>query len=114
MILQALTAYYEELASKGKLPSPGWDPAFKVSFALEVGDDGALLDVVDLRKPAPTGKKKTLMPKFMPVPAHPTRSSRVLANFLCDNSAYLLGAVEDEKKAGRAKQCFAALCGVSS
>lgn len=108
MILQALTAYYEELASKGKLPSPGWDPAFKVSFALEVGDDGALLDVVDLREPASTGKKKTLMPKFMPVPAHPTRSSGVLANFLCDNSAYLLGAVEDEKKAGRAKQCFAA------
>ena len=108
MILQALTAYYEELASKGKLPSPGWDSSIKISFALEVGDDGSLLDVVDLREPASTGKKKTLMPKFMPVPAHPTRSSRVLANFLCDNSAYLLGAVEDEKKAGRAKQCFAA------
>ena len=35
MILQALTKYYDTLCAQGKLSPPGWDNAFKVSFALE-------------------------------------------------------------------------------
>ena len=43
----------------------------------------------------------------MSVPAHVKRSSGVAANFLCDNSSYILGA--DEKgKPERAVQCFEA------
>ena len=31
MILQALTAYYEQLLAQGKVEAPGWDSRFKVS-----------------------------------------------------------------------------------
>ena len=56
MILQALTKYYDTLCAQGKLSPPGWDNAFKVSFALELDDDGALFDVVDKRQLVPRGK----------------------------------------------------------
>lgn len=106
MILQALTAYYEALLRQGRLSAPGWDDAFKVSFMLEVGDDGGLLDVIDCRETVQKGKKQVLAPRLMRVPAHVSRSSGVAANFLCDNSSYMLGA--DEKgKPERSKQCFA-------
>ena len=29
MILQALTAYYEEMLHKGKISAPGWDETFR-------------------------------------------------------------------------------------
>lgn len=107
MILQALTAYYEALLRQGKLSAPGWDDAFKVSFMLEVGDDGSLLDVIDCRETVQQGKKQVVVPRLMGVPAHAPRSSGVAANFLCDNASYMLGA--DEKgKPERAKQCFVA------
>ena len=32
MILQALTAYYEQLLKQGKVEAPGWDSKFKDSF----------------------------------------------------------------------------------
>ena len=32
MILQALTAYYEQLLKQGKVEAPGWDSKFKVSY----------------------------------------------------------------------------------
>ena len=40
MILQALTAYYEEMLHKGKISAPGWDETFRVSFQLEIDDAG--------------------------------------------------------------------------
>ena len=43
MILQALTQYYEALLAQGRLSPPGWDSAFKVSYGLELGDDGSLI-----------------------------------------------------------------------
>ena len=46
MILQALTAYYEEMLRKGEISAPGWDDAFKVTFLLELDDSGALIDVI--------------------------------------------------------------------
>ena len=107
MILQALTAYYEQLRQKGILSAPGWDDRFKVSFLLEIDDTGALIDVIDNRELVTAGKKKTLLPQSMRVPAHKLRSSGILANFLCDNASYILGA--DEKgKPERAKACFQA------
>ena len=105
MILQALTAYYEALLQKGAIAAPGWDGAFKVSFWLEVSDTGELIDVIDCRQSVQNGKKSVLVPDEMRVPAHVKRSSGIAANFLCDNSTYLLGA--DEKgKPERAIQCF--------
>ena len=107
MILQALTKYYDTLCAQGKLSPPGWDNAFKVSFALELDNDGALFDVVDKRQLVPRGKKEVLVPAAMTVPAHVGRTVGISANFLCDNSTYLLG-IDAKGKPERAKQCFAA------
>lgn len=107
MILQALTAYYEQLLRQGRVAAPGWDGQFKVSYELCLNDAGQLLDVVSLSVPVMRGKKSVLAPREMRVPTHVKRSSGVAANFLCDNSTYLLGA--DEKgKPDRARQCFEA------
>lgn len=43
MILQALTAYYEQLLAQGKVEAPGWDSKFKVSYELRLGPDGQFL-----------------------------------------------------------------------
>ena len=107
MILQALTTYYEAMLKKSIVAPPGWDGAFKVSFWLELNDSGELIDVIDQRHDEQRGKKTVLVPLPMSVPAHVKRSSGVAANFLCDNSSYILGA--DEKgKPERAVQCFEA------
>lgn len=107
MILQALTAYYEQLVRQGKLSAPGWDDSFKVSYELRLNDAGQLLRVVSLLTEKTVGKKTILAPRAMRVPAHEKRSSGIAANFLCDNSTYLLGA--DEKgKPERAADCFKA------
>lgn len=105
MILQALTAYYEQLVRQGKLSAPGWDDSFKVSYELRLNDAGQLLRVVPLLTEKTVGKKTVLAPRAMRVPAHEKRSSGIAANFLCDNSTYLLGA--DEKgKPERSADCF--------
>lgn len=107
MILQALTAYYEQLVRQGKLSAPGWDDSFKVSYELRLNDAGQLLRVVPLLTEKTVGKKAVLAPRAMRVPAHEKRSSGIAANFLCDNSTYLLGA--DEKgKPERSADCFKA------
>ena len=107
MILQALTAYYEQLVRLGKLSAPGWDDSFKVSYELRLNDAGQLVSVLDLRTETKMGKKTVLAPRAMRVPAHEKRSSGIAANFLCDNSSYLLGA--DEKgKPERSADCFKA------
>ena len=107
MILQALTAYYEQLVRQGKLSAPGWDDSFKVSYELRLNDAGQLVSVLNLRTETKMGKKTVLAPRAMRVPAHEKRSSGIAANFLCDNSTYLLGA--DEKgKPERSADCFKA------
>lgn len=107
MILQALTAYYEQLVRQGKLSAPGWDDSFKVSYELRLNDAGQLLRVVPLLTEKTVGKKTVLVPRAMRVPAHVKRASGIAANFLCDNSTYLLGA--DEKgKPERSTDCFKA------
>lgn len=107
MILQALTAYYEQLVRQGKLSAPGWDDSFRVSYELRLNDAGQLVSVLDLRTETKMGKKTVLAPRAMRVPAHVKRASGIAANFLCDNSTYLLGA--DEKgKPERSTDCFKA------
>lgn len=107
MILQALTAYYEQLLRQGKIAAPGWDGHFKVSYELRLNDAGQLVDVVDLRVSETKGKKTVIAPRAMRVPARKSRTSGVVAQFLCDNPSYLLGA--DEKgNPERAVECFKA------
>lgn len=107
MILQALTQYYETMLAQGKLSPPGWDGAFRVSYGLELADDGTLVELIPYIQEQQRGSKTVLGPRTMRVPAHPTRASGILANFLCDNSTYLLGA-DAKGKPERARDCFAA------
>ena len=95
MILQALTAYYEQLLQKGAISAPGWDHAFNVSFYLVIDDSGRLLRAEDKRAPVQKGKKQVLAPIQLSVPAHVEHSSNIAPSFLCNNASYLLGA--DEK-----------------
>ena len=105
MILQALASYYDELLQKGKIAAPGWDSSFRVSYGLEINDTGDLVDVIDLREQITNEKKNVLLPRKMCVPAHVGRSSGIAANFLCDNSTYLLGA-DNKGKPDRSRSCF--------
>ena len=89
------------------MEAPGWDSRFKVSYELRLGPDGQLLALNDLRQEVPKGKKTVIAPLELPVPHRVKRASGVAANFLCDNTSYLLGA--DEKgKPERSRQCFEA------
>lgn len=104
MILQALVDYYEELASQGKIARPGWAKV-KVSWALEIDENGNLLDVLPLRHPSPDGKK--MFPREMELPAPAKRTVGIVPNFLWDSSTYLLG-LDNKGKPKRAEECFEA------
>lgn len=104
MILQTLVDYYEQLSAQGRIAKPGWAKV-KVSWALEIDENGQLLDVLPLRIPSSDGKK--MLPREMELPAPVKRSSGVSANFLWDNSSYLLGT-DNKGKGKRTAECFAA------
>ena len=106
MILQALTRYYEDLRSRGEIAAPGWAPA-KISFALCLNGDGELTQVVPTMEEAVKGKKTVLQPQVVSLPAAVKRTAGVAANFLWDNSAYLLG-IDQKGKPARSHECFAA------
>lgn len=105
MILQSLVKYYETLEAAGKVTKPGWCRA-KVSFALDIAEDGKLLGVIPLKIEEERGKKTVLVPQLLKVPEMISRSSGVSANFLCDNSSYILG-IDNKGKPQRSKECFA-------
>lgn len=107
MILQALNQYYETLCARGELSVPGWNDSFKVTFGLDLSESGEIVRVIDLREEKTMGKKAVVVPKLMRVPAHPTRTSGILANFLCDNATYMLG-IDAKGKGNKALQCFVA------
>ena len=106
MILQALTQYYEDLRTQGKIDAPGWSPA-KISFALYLNENGELTQVVPTMEEVPKGKKTVLQPQSKPLPAPVKRASNIASNFLWDNSSYLLG-IDQKGKPERSRECFAA------
>ena len=106
MILQALVRYYEDLLQNGTLSAPGWVKE-KISWGLQLADDGQPLLLHDLRTSQQCGKKTVVLPREEFVPERVKRSSGKTANFLCDNSTFLLG-VNAKGKPERAAQCFAA------
>ena len=106
MILQALTRYYEDLLARGKIDAPGWAPA-KISFALYLNENGELTQVVPTMEEVPKGKKTVLQPQVMALPAAVKRTVGIAANFLWDNSSYLLG-IDQKGKPERSRDCFAA------
>lgn len=106
MILQALTALYEDLVRRGTLDRPGWSLA-RISYALCLDEDGTLIQVVPTFEEVDNGKKTVLRPQQMTLPAAVKRSSGVASNFLWDNSSYLLG-VDEKGKPERSLKCFEA------
>lgn len=106
MILQSLVKLYENLTESGELEQPGWSPV-KVSWGLEIDDEGALKHAVPLQQQIPKGKKTIWVPQVMNVPSPVKRTVGIAANFLCDNSSYVLG-VDNKGKPERSIKCFEA------
>ena len=104
MILQALTAYYEDLARTGKIARQGWGKS-RISYALELGEGGEVCRVIPLETADERGKSR---PREMELPAPVKRTVGVASNFLWDNGSYLLGHAKDAAKDSRAEKCFAA------
>ena len=94
-MINALYEYYDRLLDdeNSGVSSPGYSRA-KVSFALMLSVTGDLLGVVDLR----VEKGKKLVSRVMNVPEQVKRAVNVAANFLCDNSKYVLGLDYKDKK----------------
>lgn len=92
MILQALTRYYDILSNDpdSDIAPPNYSST-GVSFGLNISDKGVLLDVIPLFEQVQRGKKIEEKPKRMIVPEQVKKTSRISSNFLCENSAYILG-----------------------
>lgn len=106
MILQALVKYYEDLERQKKLPKQGWCQA-KVSYGINLSIDGDIKNILWLKEERQAGKKQIWISQTMKVPAMLTRSSGVAANFLCDNSKYMLG-IDKSGTGKRITDCFEA------
>lgn len=112
MILQALVKYYEDLLVMKQrdpdryqsVPRLGWSNG-KVSYALELSEDGSLIQVSPLLVPDTKGRK--LLPQNRELPAPVKRTVGIAPNFLWDNASYLLGA-DSKGKPARTMQCFEA------
>ena len=103
MILQALVDYYEALVTQGKIARPGWAKG-KVSWALEIDENGQLLDVLPLRHPSGDGKK--MIPRDMEVPVQMKRSGKGAPSYyLCDNTKYIFG-IEDGTITEKSRKAF--------
>ena len=89
MILQALTNYYETLLTQGKITPPGW-ATIRVSYGIELDTEGQVVQLYHLQQEISRGKKQVLVPRAFQMPAKVKKSSNVAANFLCDNSSYML------------------------
>lgn len=89
MILQALNNYYERLKEDTAVDIPllGFSSQ-KIHFALLLNSKGILLQVIDLRE----SSRNRLLPKQMIVPEAVIKTINIAANFLWDNTGYVLGA----------------------
>lgn len=104
MILQALVKYYENLAEQGKVSRLGWCHA-KVSYEINLSSEGDIIGITSRKIEDMRGKKAVWVPANLVVPEMVTRSSGVAANFLCDNSKYMLG-IDTEGTNPRVMDCF--------
>ncbi|MBS4968327.1 MAG: type I-C CRISPR-associated protein Cas8c/Csd1 [Lachnospiraceae bacterium] len=106
MTLQALVKHYENLVEKGKVSREGWCSA-KVSYAVNLSSEGKVTAIFSLKEEQERGKKKVEVPSLVTVPEMVVRSSGVSANFLCDNSKYMLG-IDSDGTNSRVMECFQA------
>jgi len=92
-ILQSLDRYYDRMAARGEAEAPGYSRE-KISFAIVLDPDGAVVEVMDRREMS--GKK--LVPRLEEVPAAGKRTSGIAPNLLWDKTAYVLGRTAAEGK----------------
>lgn len=87
MIIQALTQYYDILAcdEECSIPKLGYSKA-KVSFVLQISEDGVLSHIIDVRS-----SDKKPRPKEMTVPKQDSRANKINPYFLCDNAKNVFG-----------------------
>lgn len=110
MILQALTKLYEDLAEQGKIAREGWNTV-KISYLLEIDEDGTLLGIVPQFKEVVSGKKTQFVPMDKILPAAVKRNANIKPNFLWDNSKYILG-ISGKDTPERIRECFEACKGL--
>lgn len=98
MILQALVNYYERLAKQENvLPAYGWSSE-QISYCIVLNDDGSIHHIDDIRLSQQVKNKTTYQPLSLIVPAFPEgKTSGVKANYVWDNTAYVLGVSEKPK-----------------
>lgn len=110
LIIEELVKYYELLAEdpNSNIATRGYCQ-INVSYALVISAEGKLLNVMDLKILDEHGKK--YIPQTMMVPQHVTRASGICANFICDNSSYVIGLYKKdatEKTITKIKEQFKA------
>lgn len=104
MILQELNRYYERKAAEPQATIPSYGTSVEnISFALVLNENGALLDVEDLR----LENGRQLRPRKMVVPAAEKKASGIKPNFLWDSTSYVLG-LDDKGKKERTEKCLEA------
>lgn len=105
MILQALASYYERLLHDPDVDvaEPGFSTE-KIHYEILLGTDGALRAIDSIQQSPEKGSK--LLPRLLKVPASVKRTVGVAANFLWDNSGYVLGA-DAKGNPERAREQFA-------
>ena len=108
MILQALVRHYEDLEAKGEIAPLGWAPS-DVSFAICLGDDGQVEQIISIKTMQTSGKKSVLRPQriLLPLVAEGRTSTAVRPNFIWDNAGYLLG-LNTKGDTARGVNCFLA------
>jgi CRISPR-associated protein Csd1 len=104
VILQELCRYYQRLREdpESGIAPPGFSPQ-KISFAVVIEPDGELVDIVDIRDTS----DKNPVPMELLVPEAQIRAVNIAANFLWDNSGYVLG-FDGKGKAERTIETFKA------
>ncbi len=104
MILQSLVKYYEDQIKLGILPRPGWSTT-KVSYVVQINDEGEVTDIISIKREVERGKKRVLMPQNMIMPSQVGRTSKPVSYFLCDNSGYIFG-ISNKGNPKRDIECF--------
>lgn len=112
MILQSLVDYYEILTKADMISKPGYCKT-KVSYALNLSDNGELVGILPLKINVTQGKKEIEIAQSMEVPEQYKKTVGIKSNFLCENSSYMLG-IDNKGKPLRTKECFKAFCELHS
>ena len=89
-ILQALASHYERLHATGEAPAYGYSRE-RIAYAVVLSDSGEPITVSALSDPS----GKTPGPTACEVPQAVRRTSRPVANFLWDKTAYVFGVKRD-------------------